>query len=148
MFSLSKRMIRRIAFVFAVAAMSACSTTQVAVAPAAAGLPESATATLHIAADNTAESIAAIYDHEGNLVRRASYWTENLREVTVRPGLYEVVLRVDGTYPELAAYPRVMINVQPGGKYEVAAAHTEAGNAATTARGLQRHAGYAVNIPA
>lgn len=136
MFSLSKRMIRRIAFAFTMAALSACGTTQVAVAPAAAGLPESATGTVHISPDNTAESIAVIYDHEGNLVRRASYWTENLREVTVRPGLYEVVLRVDGTYPELAAYPRVMVNVQAGGKYAVAAASTAAG----TTKRLPRYA--------
>lgn len=121
MISLSKRMIRHIAVAFTIAAVSACTTTQVAVAPAAKGLPESATATLHVSPDNTAASIAVIYDHEGNLVRRASYWTDNLREVTVRPGLYEVVLRIDGTYPELAVYPRVMINVQAGGKYEVAA---------------------------
>lgn len=120
MISLSKRMIRRIAFVFAIAAVSAaCTTTQVAVAPAAAGLPESATATLHTHADNHAASIAVIYDHEGNVVRRASYWTDNLREVTVRPGLYEVVLRVDGTYPELTSYPRVMVNVQAGEKHAV-----------------------------
>lgn len=122
MISLSKRMIRHIAVAFTIAAVSACTTTQVAVAPAAKGLPESATATLHINPDNTAASIAVIYDHEGNLVRRASYWTENLREVTVRPGLYEVVLRVDGTYPELATYPRVTVNVQPGDKYELVAA--------------------------
>lgn len=120
MFSLSKRMIRRIAIVFAFTAVTAaCTTTQVAVAPAAAGLPESATAVLHVPQGRTAESIAVIYDHEGNLVRRAGYWTENLREVTVRPGLYEVVLRVDGTYPELASYPRVVINVEPGRHYEV-----------------------------
>ncbi|MRV72357.1 hypothetical protein GJ700_11610 [Duganella sp. FT92W] len=120
MFSLSKRMIRRIAIVFAIATVSAaCTTTQVAVAPAAAGLPESATATLHINANNTAASIAVIYDQEGNVVRRASYWTDNLREVTVRPGLYEVVLRVDGTYPELASYPRIVINVQAGERHEL-----------------------------
>lgn len=120
MFSLSKRMIRRIAIVFAIATVSAaCTTTQVAVAPAAAGLPESATATLQINANDTAASIAVIYDQEGNVVRRASYWTDNLREVTVRPGLYEVVLRVDGTYPELASYPRIVINVQAGERHEL-----------------------------
>ncbi|MTW04399.1 hypothetical protein [Pseudoduganella ginsengisoli] len=104
------------------AVTAACTTTQVAVVPAAAGLPESATATLRIDQDNTAASIAVIYDQEGNVVRRASYWTDNLREVTVRPGLYEVVLRVDGTYPELTSYPRVVLNVQAGEKHELAAA--------------------------
>jgi hypothetical protein len=127
MFSLSKRMIRPIAIVFAVvlgtAAVTACTTTQVAVAPAAAGLPDSATAVLQVPQAGIAESITVIYDQEGNVVRRANYWTENLREVTVRPGLYEVVLRVDGSYPELAAYPRIIINVEAGRKYEVSSAH-------------------------
>lgn len=123
MFSLSKRALRRLAIVFAIAAVAACTTTQVAVAPAAAGLPETATAVLHVPQARLAESITVIYDQEGNVVRRASYWTDNLREVTVRPGLYEVVLRVDGTYPELATYPRIVINVEAGHRYEVSSAH-------------------------
>lgn len=126
MFSLPKRTIRRLAISFSIgfgiAALSACTTTKVAVAPAAAGLPESATAVLQVNPANTAASITVIYDSQGNVVRRAGYWTENLREVTVSPGRYEVVLRVDGTYPDLAAYPRVVIDVEAGGKYEVAAA--------------------------
>lgn len=120
MISLSKRMIRCAAIVFAIAAVTACTTTQINVAPAS--LADSETAVLQVNPANPAASIIAIYDSEGEMVRRASYWTENLREVTIRPGYYEVVLRVDGTTPELTEYPRVKINVEPGGKYEVAQA--------------------------
>lgn len=122
MFSLSKRAIYRLVFIFTFAILAACTTTKVAVAPDAKGLPQSATATLHVNAASTAESIAVIYDANGEVVRRASYWNENLREITVAPGRYEVVLRVDGTWPELATYPRVIVEVEAGQSLEVKSA--------------------------